>query len=138
MLNAQSAEPRPAPKTKSAAASSGNVDKTASIGSAAQMTTVAAGGTFRQPYLAIKAAAGGIAIIEPTPRQSRSSPSVPSWSDALDFAKGTSDAHTAAPIPPTKKSILVERCCSFATIAGSPGAFKVQAMLICRRRRDAR
>src|SRR5580692_8814980 len=103
MLNAQSAEPRPAPKTKSAAASNGNVDKTASIGSAAQMAKVAAVSTFLQPYLATKAPAVGIAMIEPTPRQSRSSPSVPSWSDALDFAKGTSDAHTAAPIPPTKK-----------------------------------
>src|ERR1700677_81582 len=107
MLNAQSAEPRPAPKTKSAAASNGNVDKTASIGSAAQMSTVAVVSTFRQPYLATKAPAVGIARIEPIPRQSSSSPSVPSSSEALDFAKGTSDAHSAPAIPPTKKSILV-------------------------------
>jgi hypothetical protein len=50
-----------------------------------------------------------MASIEPLPRHSSNSPSIPSSSDARVFAKGTMAAQAAAPKPGMKNSMRVER-----------------------------
>ncbi len=68
--------------------------------------------TARQPSFVVSAPASGIAMMEPIPRHSRSIPSIPSSICARAFAKGTSGAHAAMPIPATKKTMRVEICCA--------------------------
>ena len=111
--------PMLAPNTSNAATRTGAGDATASAGNIAATNSADAMITRRQPSLADKAPASGIMAIEPAPRQSSSSPRVPSLMFARAFANGTSGAQAALPKPAMKNAIRVARCSARAFPWGS-------------------
>src|ERR1700733_887411 len=103
----QSAEPKAAPNTKRTTASNCADDTVTSTGNAAQATRDEAVSTTRHPYRVLRAPAGGVASIDPIPKQSSTSPRAPSFNWVLAFAKGTRQAHAAATNPMTRNATLV-------------------------------
>jgi hypothetical protein len=108
----QSTDPRPAPKTKSAAAIKVGPESVANSGKAELITTVDTTRTRRHPNRDASAPASGMATIEPAPRQSSWRPREPSPRPARALAKGTSGAHAATATPAMKNTIRVARCSS--------------------------
>src|ERR1700686_2128747 len=91
----------------------------ASSGNAAQATRDDAVSTTRHPYRVLSAPAVGIASIDPTPKQSSTSPRDASSKSVLAFAKGTKQAHAAATKPTTRNTNLVACRWIFPTVACS-------------------
>ena len=110
MFMVTSIAPRLAPNTSSAAASSAGLETVANRGRTRHSGTVDAMTTRRHPNRAASAPANDIVTSDPTPRQSRSSPSAPSPIPARALANGTSGAQAAMPKPAMKNTMRVERC----------------------------